>query len=213
MNEKDYITLFSKLFEQYYKKLYIHAMSLVRDTEVAGDMTHDVFITIWRDRTKIDFQQPIFPYLMSLIRNRCLNHLEHRKVQKRYELKQLNASEIYDAFKADNEDVLIEHIIQRIDTLPEKCRSVMRMCFLECKKYREIASAMNISVNTVKYHISHGLSILREEFPESPILFLYLYHQKNIHFPRKEAYPFSFHSCVYIKHEKNTGNGKQRRLR
>ena len=37
----------------------------------------------------------------------------------------------------------------------------------ECKKYKEIAEILGVSVNTVKTHISLGLKILRKEFPAS----------------------------------------------
>lgn len=59
-----------------------------------------------------------------------------------------------------------------IDRLPERCREVMRLCFVECKRYKEVAALLGISVNTVKSHISAGLKILRDEYPASLLLVL-----------------------------------------
>ena len=67
---------------------------------------------------------------------------------------------------------LLERILTRIDQLPDRCGEVMRLCFIECKKYKEIAEELNISVNTVKTHITTGLKTLRDEFPTSLLLLL-----------------------------------------
>ena len=180
VNERDYTLLFSRLFELHYKNMYVYAASYVRDQEVAGDITHDVFVVVWQNRAKIDFQQPMAPYLTSLVRNHCLNYLARQRVEHRYEQHQQRHAEMYDLFRANDEEPLLERIIQRIDTLPERCSEVMRLCFLECKKYKEIATLLQISVNTVKEHISKGLKILREEFPEELVLlFCFLHHKES----------------------------------
>lgn len=69
---------------------------------------------------------------------------------------------------------LVQQIMERIDHLPERCSEVMRLCFVECKSYKEIAALLGVSVNTVKTHVTNGLKILREEFPASILLFLFL---------------------------------------
>ena len=48
-----------------------------------------------------------------------------------------------------------------------------RLCFLEGKRYKEIADLLDISVNTVKTHISAGLKVLRDEFPPSLLLLFF----------------------------------------
>ena len=54
-------------------------------------------------------------------------------------------------------------ITKAIGRLPEECRCVFQMSRFEEKKYEEIARELQISVNTVKYHIKHALALLRED--------------------------------------------------
>ena len=53
--------------------------------------------------------------------------------------------------------------MKSIGRLPEDCRRVFRMSRFEEKKYDEIAHELQISVNTVKYHIKHALALLHED--------------------------------------------------
>ena len=74
---------------------------------------------------------------------------------------------------------LLERILARIEQLPERCSQVMKLSFIECKKYKEIAEELNISVNTVKTHITTGLKTLRDEFPASLLLLLFSHPHRH----------------------------------
>ena len=75
---------------------------------------------------------------------------------------------------------LVERILARIELLPERCSQVMKLSFIECKKYKEIAEELNISVNTVKTHITTGLKTLRDEFPASLLLLLFTHPYRHL---------------------------------
>ena len=169
------------MFKQYFKSLCIHAMSFVKDEDVAKDIVHDVFLNMWNHRSSIDFSQPMLPYLYSLTRNRSFNYIDHLKVKDRHVQNELTFGSIcYDTDNAGHEE-LIRQVMERIDQLPEKCAQVMRLCFIDCKKYKEIAEILGISVNTVKTHITTGLKVLRDEFPASMLtLFFSCLGMKNV---------------------------------
>ena len=178
VNEKEFKQLFETYFKQYFKRLCFHAMSFVKDDEVARDIVHDVFLSFWNHRSTIDTSQPVYPYLLRLTRNCALDYLSHLKVVSRHEEQQVKNNSWIVEPDYDEHEELIQAIMQKINDLPDRCGEVMRLCFVECKKYKEIAELLNISVNTVKTHISMGLRILRNEFPAS-ILFLLLSRVKK----------------------------------
>lgn len=177
LSEKVFKKQFESCFKQYFKPLCFYAMSFVRDDEVAKDIVHDVFLLVWRHRLKIDFSQPMFPYFLSLTRNCSLNYLAHLKVKSRHEVFRSGVQEWSREPDYGEHEELIRNIIERIDHLPGRCAEVMRLCFVECKKYKEVADLLDISVNTVKTHVSAGLKILRNEFPAS-LLFIFLFRRK-----------------------------------
>ena len=65
--------------------------------------------------------------------------------------------------------------------MPEECRKVFLLSRYGDKSYAEIADELNISVNTVKYHIKKALSLLREELKDYILaitaLYFYLFNQ------------------------------------
>lgn len=167
MDENDYTGLFQGLFEEHFRTVFLRAASFVRDPDVAKDLAHDVFSSVWEHRKTIDFQEPIAPYLSRLIHNRCLNYLRRQRTEQHFRNLQ-NASPEEEPFgSVAEEGELVYAIIRRIDSLPPRCSEVMRRCFLENKKYKEVASELNISVNTVKEHVSRGLQLLRTDFPRT----------------------------------------------
>ena len=72
----------------------------------------------------------------------------------------------------------IEDIIRE---MPEECRKVFLLSRYGDKSYAEIADELNISVNTVKYHIKKAISLLREELKDYILaitaLYFYLFNQ------------------------------------
>ena len=167
VSEREFKLQFEDSFKRFFKPLCFHAMSFVKDADIAKDIVHDVFLTTWAQRRKIDFTQPMLPYYLSLTRNRSLNYLDHLKVRARHEENESYKNLLYAETDYSEHEELIRQIMNRINQLPDRCGEVMRLCFIECKKYKEIAEILGVSVNTVKTHISLGLKILRKEFPAS----------------------------------------------
>ena len=85
VSECEFKLQFEDSFKRFFKPLCFHAMSFVKDADIAKDIVHDVFLTTWTQREKIDFTQPMLPYYLSLTRNRSLNYLDHLKVRARHE--------------------------------------------------------------------------------------------------------------------------------
>ena len=69
---------------------------------------------------------------------------------------------------------LMEAIHAAIDALPEKTRAAILGVIVDGKRYKEVADSLNVSVNTVKTLLAHGLKQLRTQFPDPAILFLAL---------------------------------------
>ena len=170
---------FEEAFREYFTSLFGYAMSFVKDEDAAKDIVHDVFFSLWNKRKNIDFSHSLQPYLISLTRNRSLNYLKYLKIRNRHKTEEIKTGEIYASLPDHEQEELIDRIMHRIADLPERCRDVMWLYLVECKKYKEIAEQLNISVYTVKDHISHGLQVLRADFPVSLLLLCFSVLKKN----------------------------------
>lgn len=165
---EDRYSYFESVFRDFYPKLYFYALNLINDPSQAEDIVEDVFTQVWEG---FDFlisdQKPVSPLLYTLTRNRCLDHLRHRDVRNRYEDSLIHELYLQDDDPADHQE-RIDRIMGCIRQLPPQTQRVFRACFLEEKRYKEVAEEMNISVNTVKTFVSRALSYIRNEANGGP---------------------------------------------
>ena len=74
-------------------------------------------------------------------------------------------------FTVDDIDALLNKAIAH---LPEKCRQVFILSRMEGMKHEEIATQLNISVNTVQNHIVTALRKLKVELKDYLPLFFFI---------------------------------------
>ncbi len=165
INRKD----LEKLFKENYKGLYFYALSFINDESASEDIVSDVFEYLWSNRTKIDISFSIKPFIYTMVKNRCINYLRHEDVKQKHVQFSLNESGKNE--EEEDRELLLQKIIDEIESFPEKRKKVFKKCFLENKKYKEVGAELGISVNTVKTHITKSLLQLRVHFNSNDLLF------------------------------------------
>lgn len=177
MAEKQEKDTFEILFRTHYKELYVHALSFVRNEEEARDIVNDVFEYAWNNRYKIDQSVSLRPFLYTMTRTRSLDYLRHEKTKARFRLYYHSLPQELE-IDYDDYEKLIRKIMGLIEKLPAQTRNVFQKCFIEKKKYKEAGEELNISVNTIRTHITKALRILREELPDKEIeIFLFIFRK------------------------------------
>ena len=164
--------LFQKLFEDYFRYLVTYSYRYVNDWSVGEDIVQDVFMAIWINRDKIDFEEPIKPYLYRATYNRSINYLNSVSVQRRVDhadmLDELIDREILSYNQHDN--LLLKEIEEEITsfvgTLPEQRKRVFLLSREENLKNKEIALRLNISEKAVEKHITKALSDISTHLTE-----------------------------------------------
>ena len=168
--------LFQKLFEDYFRSLVTYSYRYVNDWSVGEDIVQDVFMALWINRDKIDFEEPIKPYLYRATYNRSINYLNSVSVQRRVDhadmLDELIDREILSYNQHDN--LLLKEIEEEITsfvgTLPEQRRRVFLLSREENLKNKEIALRLNISEKAVEKHITKALSDIRTHLTETGLI-------------------------------------------
>ena len=166
--------------EQAYKFLYDYhvpvlchiAEQYVHDAFLAETIVSDVIFHVWEIRTTLHIQTTIRSYLAQSVRNRCLNYLNAQVQQRELVPGKGNMPDLPFMGYLESDDCplgrlladeLEQEIMAAIDRLPEECKRVFRMSRFEGKKQQEISHELDISVNTVKYHMKRALSLLQED--------------------------------------------------
>ena len=181
--------------EEAYKYLYRHHYALlchiareyVGDDFLAEMLVGDVIFHLWEVHETLDIQVSLRSYLVRAVRNHCMDYLSSKKERTEVAFSSiLEEGEMRYLLSDDYplgsllEHELEEEIHHAIRNLPEVCRKVFIKSRFEGKKYEEIATELNISVNTVKYHIKSALSSLHSELGKYLIiLILFLHHLES----------------------------------
>ena len=154
-----------RVFDLYYKSLCLYAMRYVTSTPVAEEIVSDVMCKIWQNRHTGYRAETFREYLYTATRNTALNHLKQQ--QNRKNLSDEWAEQLRNELIEETPlDAMITKELQSklnslMNALPEQSRKVFMMSRVEDMTYDEIAAQMDISPNTVKYHITTALQKLR----------------------------------------------------
>ena len=163
---------FSRLFNLHFNELMRFVISYVNDIDIAKDIIHDVFLQLWNNRKSIDVSHSLKTYLYTLCRNKALNYLKHEKVvlahQERLSEWIINEHEI---IEDDEFDLKYQQIKTCLEQLPPKQYDVLYYFYIKGDSYAQISEKLNISVSTVKTHLSRGIDKLRQKLCPDIILF------------------------------------------
>jgi RNA polymerase sigma-70 factor, Bacteroides expansion family 1 len=171
---------FQQLFSEYYSLLCVVAYDYVKDDFAAETIVGDVMLAIWKRRDLLDNITSLRAYLLKSVRNRSIDYLRQNN---NLFIRNNNASNYeYDAKLTSNDHMMDSIIYKELESeldkaimrLPTECRNVFCMSRFDDFSYDEIAEKLDISVNTVKYHIKRALSSLREELREHIYCLIFL---------------------------------------
>jgi len=165
---------FDEVFNELYAPLKFLANSLLKNNKVlAEDVVHDVFTNLLLKKTKFQSKISLKTYLYLSVKNSCYNLLKHHKVKESYTTeKKATTTEVQFSFfdKIIEEEVKYQ-LLSALDTLPNRCKQVFELS-LKGYKNDEIATEMNISVETVKSQKKKGKRLLSTILsPESFFIF------------------------------------------
>lgn len=186
MVKNTYLHTFNKLFSEYRSGFIRFANTYVHDIDVAEDFTTEAFMSYWENREKLPVNSNLPAYLLTIIKNKCLNHLEHIRLKDRVlnNISELAAWELNTrimTLKACDPDKLFSEEIRRIidetlENLPDRTREIFILSRYKHKTNREIAEILNITSKGVEFHISKALKEMRKNLKDYfPLFILSLY--------------------------------------
>lgn len=164
------VRAFEQLFRAHYEPLCRFAYRYLLDTGLAEDLVQDLFAHLWADRDRLELRGSVRAYLFAAVRNRALNLRKRQLVEHDWahdealpDVRQLHRapSSPDHALEIGERDARLR---SAIESLPERCRMVMRLRWQEQMSHAEIATVMGISLKGVENQLSRGLQALRQRF-------------------------------------------------
>lgn len=162
---------FNALFNEYYRRFIHFAVGYLKDEQVAEDFVSEAFTVYWENKDDLLPGTNPPAYILTIIKNKCLNHIKHLQVQQRVTDELRDHSEWVlqtkiSTLEACDPDFIFSKELQVIidntlEKLPEKTKQIFSLSRDKGLTYKEIAAKTDLSQKAVEFHISKALQHLR----------------------------------------------------
>jgi len=198
----DYIVL-GDIFQHLYKELYYYGVKLVSVPDLVKDTIQDIFVDVWCRRQKMQEVSNIKAYLFIAVRRELLRRVGTLRKERFLE------DYSNEPFSFSVEDFMIREengfngtqlLVRSLQRLTERQREVILLRFNHELEFQDIASMMDMNVQSVRNLLFRALEKIRKDLSNSNItglsdleLFLFCVFQKKG--------KFMFSECMSIESE------------
>ncbi|WP_080902990.1 RNA polymerase sigma-70 factor [Parabacteroides sp. Marseille-P3160] len=166
--------MFDSFYLHYYSKLCAFASQYVELVE-SEELVQDVMLWLWENRQALIPELSVKSLLFTMVKNKCLNRIEHRKIKEevheKFREKFRQQFEDPDFYEREELMQLLSDAIRR---LPEEYRQAFEWNRFKNLTYNEIAELTGVSPKTIAYRITQALKILRIELKDYLPLLLWI---------------------------------------
>ena len=174
----DNMFAFDGLYKKYCKKIYKFGYSILKSREDSENLVQDVFLKLWENRHKVEKNESVRSYLFTITYNSAISIIREKSRESQF-LEYLKCIQV---ITEDPVNVGIEYneltlkLDEVIKALPQRQKEVYMLHRFNGLKYNEIATRLNISVNTIENHMSLALKTIRSKLSEYSLIFtIYFY--------------------------------------
>lgn len=158
---------FAALFHEHYQWLCLQAYKIVDDWHASEDIVQEFFTKCWQNRSAITIKESWRAFGARSVKNAALNYLKKEDTRTRHETAATPSGMEENVVPLDvplnSVDEKYFRLLKAIDNMPEQRKRVFLLSI--DKTYAEVASELNISINTVKMHLKLAYNELRTMLP------------------------------------------------
>jgi len=162
------VRAFEELYDRHSRLVYGLVLRILQQASTAEEVVQDVFLQLWRNASLYDSSRgPFLPWLLTLARNRALDHLrlkserQRRRENQSEELPPAVVSPLNFEAKLD-EQRRAARVRELMSALQPQQKRAIELAYFEGLSHSEIAAKLEEPLGTVKSWIRNGLLKLKE---------------------------------------------------
>ena len=157
--------LLAELVRRFQEEIIKECYRYVKDREEAQDVSQEVWIRVITKLPQYDSAQRFRPWLFTIVKNRCLDHLRQNKKLLHQEISLKIVDSLQEEMEAEDS---IRPTIELLEELMEKISGQGKLVLL-LKHYRgwsnkEIQVSLTLSESTVKMRLARSCEKIRQLF-------------------------------------------------
>ena len=167
---------FQTIYEKSVSDLFAYGCRISSDQELVKDCIQDLFIYLYRTRSKISRTNKILPYLMLSLKRSIIRKLKEQRIDSRADLENLPFSIILveDENIAKDEDDVLQ---KAMDLLAPREREAIYLRFILSLDYDELSKTLNLNYQTSRNLIHRALQKLRTSLQGKSVFLLFLFQR------------------------------------
>ncbi|MGG8497545.1 RNA polymerase sigma factor [Tenacibaculum sp. TC6] len=154
---------FETLYEMYYQNISGVVFNIVRDSEIAEEVTQDVFIKAWNNAASYSEQKGrFFTWMLNIARNAAIDKTRSKEFKKKSQ--NLDAQIFVDIIQDhENLDERTNAIGIRnfVNKLADTCKKLIELLYFKGYTQKEASENLEIPLGTVKTRSRNCLNTLR----------------------------------------------------
>ena len=161
------VNAFEELYDRHSRIVYGLVLRILQQASTAEEVVQDVFLQLWRNAAQYDTSRgPFLPWLLTLSRNRALDHLrlkserQRRREDQTEEPPRVIAAPDFESRLDEKRRAL--RVRELIGALQPQQRRAIELAYFEGLTHSEIAAKLQEPLGTVKSWIRNGLLKLKE---------------------------------------------------
>lgn len=165
--------LFAVLYDRYNTKVYQRCLSMTRDRQLAGDLTHDIFLKAFLGLSKFDHRSRFGTWLYSITYNYCLDHLRKQQRHRSDELDdaRLSPDTPEDRYEAELLEMRAESLQTVLEAMTPEDRALLLMKYQDELSVKEMAEMRGLGESAVKMRLlrarERALALYHQLFPDA----------------------------------------------
>lgn len=155
------------LYDQYSDKIFMSALRLSADRDLAKDVLQEVFIEIWNYRNTLADVHYVQGYLLRVMRNIMVRKLKKNQLVLHMDLQDSihSSAESIESLliSADADREKLSRLQRAVATLTRRQQQILQMRFYEGLNYEQIAEKLNMNYQSVNNLVFRTINRLRSE--------------------------------------------------
>lgn len=156
-----------ELYERYVEKVYFKCISIVKDTQVAQDITHDVMVKVLIRLRDFKGNSPFYGWVSAIAYNSCMTFLKLRNRQRASDMETADSGMTEESIEKENielREMQLKHLEKIMDELHESDRLILLMRYQDDMSIIEIGQALELGESAVKMRLKRSRDRLAELF-------------------------------------------------
>lgn len=159
------------LYSRHHKRVYHFVKRFVNQSDVAEDVTNDVFIEVWQKASTFEGRSKVSSWILGMARYKALSEIRKRKNV------HSASDEVFDAIEDDADTP--EVVTQKLDkgtalkaciaALSKDHRVVLDLVYYHEKSISEVSEILDIPASTVKTRAHYARKLLSAEMARNGV--------------------------------------------